>query len=99
MQAKGTPVKVWDAPVRLFHWLLVICMTVSVYTGLSGGNAMYVHTLSGFAVLALVVFRIVWALVGSSTARFSDFLYGPARVIAYAHDVLRRRPAHYHGHN
>ena len=92
-------VRVWDLPVRAFHWLLVALMTTSVATGLAGGNAMLWHMRSGYAILALVAFRILWGLVGSTTARFTDFLYGPRRVIAFAKDLMLRRPAHYLGHN
>lgn len=92
-------VRVWDLPVRAFHWLLVALMTTSVATGLAGGNAMLWHMRSGYAILALVVFRILWGVVGSTTARFTDFLHGPRRVIAFAKDLLLRRPTHYLGHN
>lgn len=92
-------VRVWDLPVRVFHWLLVVLMTTSVATGLVGGNAMVWHMRSGYAILALVLFRIVWGLVGSTTACFTDFLYSPGRVFAFAKDLFLRRPAHYPGHN
>ena len=72
-------VRVWDLPVRLFHWLLVALMTTSVATGLSGGNAMLWHMRSGYAILTLVVFRILWGVVGSTSARFTDFLYRPGK--------------------
>lgn len=92
-------VRVWDLPVRLFHWLLVALMAASITTGLVGGNAMLWHMRSGYAILALVAFRIAWGVVGSTTARFADFVYGPGRVIAFAGDLFSRRPAHYPGHN
>ena len=92
-------VRVWDLPVRVFHWLLLALVTASVATGLTGGNAMTWHMRSGYVILALVAFRIIWGLVGSTTARFSDFLHGPGRVIGFAKDLLSRRPAHYLGHN
>jgi cytochrome b len=89
----------WDAPVRIFHWTLALLMVFSVATGLTGGNAMVWHMRSGYAILTLVVFRVLWGFVGSTTARFSDFLYGPGRALAFVRDVLGRRPAHYLGHN
>ena len=92
-------VRVWDLPVRVFHWLLAALMAASVATGLVGGNAMVWHMRSGYAILALVVFRIMWGVAGSTTARFADFLYAPGRVIAFARDLFSRRPAHYLGHN
>jgi len=97
--AETVSVRAWDVPVRLFHWALVLMVIGAVTTGLLGGNAMVWHMRCGYAVLALVLFRVTWGLVGSTTARFSDFLYGPARVLGFARDILTRRPAHYIGHN
>lgn len=78
----------WDLPVRLFHWALVLLVLGSVVTGLSGGNLMVWHLRFGYAILALVLFRVLWGLAGSSTARFSDFLYGPRRVAGFAGALL-----------
>ena len=89
----------WDLPVRLFHWALVLLVAGSVVTGLLGGNLMVWHMRFGYAILALVLFRVLWGLAGSSTARFSDFLYGPRRVAGFAGALLKRREAHYLGHN
>ena len=92
-------VATWDAPVRIFHWTLALLMVFSVTTGLAGGNAMVWHMRSGYAILTLVLFRVLWGFVGSTTARFSDFLYGPGRALAFVRDILGRRPAHFPGHN
>lgn len=89
----------WDLPVRLFHWALVLLVVGSVVTGLLGGNLMVWHMRFGYAILALVLFRLLGGLAGSSTARFSDFLYGPRRVAGFAGALLKRREAHYLGHN
>jgi len=87
---------VWDLPLRLFHWLLVLLVVVSVVSAKIGGNAMQVHMLSGYTVLALLLFRILWGFLGSTHARFASFVRGPAAVIAY----LRGRDAGQHlGHN
>jgi cytochrome b len=91
--------KVWDLAVRAAHWTLALLVTVSVITGTAGGNAMTWHERSGVAILAIVLFRWTWGLVGSSTARFGDFLAGPARVLTYAGRILRGQPAPVHGHN
>ena len=61
-------IPVWDLPTRLFHWLLVVLVVLSFTTGVIGGNAMTYHEYSGFAILVLLVFRIVWGFVGSTTA-------------------------------
>ena len=58
-------VLVWDLPTRLFHWLLVIFVITSFVTGNIGGNAMQYHEWGGFAILALLLFRLVWGFAGS----------------------------------
>lgn len=92
-------VAVWDLPTRLFHWLLVGLMAVSVVTVEIGGNAMRVHAWSGFTILALVLFRLAWGFVGSTPSRFKTFLVGPRRVIAYALALSRPDPPHHLTHN
>lgn len=74
-------VRVWDLPVRLAHWLLVLLCAFSWWSAEEG--RLDWHRLSGYAVLGLVVFRIVWGLVGSETARFASFLRGPKAIAAY----------------
>ena len=73
--------RVWDLPIRLFHWLLVILVAVSWLS--AEERRMDIHLLSGLGVLGLVVFRLLWGLFGSSTARFAAFVRGPRAVIAY----------------
>jgi cytochrome b len=99
MQAGETPVKVWDAPVRLFHWLLVLLFAFQIFSGNVKGDWMEWHMRSGYAILALVLFRILWGFAGSSTARFSNFLAGPAACIAFAKKLLARAPAPSASHN
>ena len=66
-------VRVWDLPLRLFHWLLFVLVTISIYTGLTGGfNEMDYHMLSGYGILGLVVFRVGWGVFGSTYSRFSS---------------------------
>ena len=92
-------IKIWDIPTRIFHWLLVIFVFFSFITGKIGATAMKYHELSGFAVLSLVVFRLVWGFVGGQQSRFSAFVKGPATVFGYAASLLRNDSAHYIGHN
>ena len=92
-------IPVWDLPTRLFHWLLVILVAVSFTTGSIGGNAMTYHEYSGFAILVLLVFRIVWGFIGSRTSRFSDFVRGPAAVWRYATTLFRGDSERSLGHN
>ena len=77
------PVRVWDLPTRLFHWLLALTFTGSVVSGQIGGNAMVWHTRLGLGMLALLAFRLVWGFVGGHWSRFAAFLYGPRSVLAY----------------
>ena len=76
-------VPVWDLAVRACHWLLVLAVATAFITTQIGGNLMVWHGRAGLVVLGLVVFRIVWGFVGSTHARFADFVRGPAAVRAY----------------
>lgn len=91
--------RVWDVPVRLFHWLLVALVLVSFTTAQIGGNAMQYHEWSGLTVLTLVLFRVLWGFAGSTYARFGGFLRGPRSALDYARELLRGRPAFHAGHN
>ena len=90
---------VWDIPTRLFHWILVILLIISYVTGNIGGNAMQYHEWSGFTILALLLFRLVWGFVGSRESRFMTFVRSPAAVVRYATTLLRSDSTRYLGHN
>lgn len=94
-----TKIRVWDAPVRLFHWALVILIAVSYFTGRWGGDWMKFHFWSGYAILTLILFRIAWGFVGSTTARFSDFVKGPSAAFRHLRELLGRDGPHDAGHN
>ena len=85
-------VRVWDLPVRLFHWTLVILLATSYFSGRAGGDWMKLHFWSGYAILTLLLFRIAWGFVGSTTARFSHFVKGPAAWFVYLQE-FRDGPA------
>lgn len=76
-------VRVWDLPTRLFHWILALAVVGLVVTGSIGGTAMTWHFRLGHLVLALLVFRIVWGLVGGRWSRFASFVYAPGTVLRY----------------
>jgi len=78
-----TPVRIWDLPTRLFHWSLVLLVVFSVATAKVGGNWMDWHMRSGYAVLALLVFRLLWGFAGSRYALFAQFIRAPRAVLAY----------------
>jgi cytochrome b len=77
------PVRVWDWPTRLFHWALVLCVVGSVVSAKVGDSAMAWHFRFGLTVLALLVFRLVWGLVGGRWSRFASFLYAPGTLLRY----------------
>lgn len=97
MNATRDTIRVWDLPTRLFHWLLVACIVGSVATSQIGGNAMIWHFRFGFAIASLLLFRLVWGVVGGRWSRFATFLYSPATVIRYMRG--KGLPEHAVGHN
>ncbi len=97
MTSPSDTIRVWDLPTRLFHWLLVACVIGSVVTSQVGGNAMIWHFRFGFAIASLLLFRLVWGLIGGRWSRFSSFLYSPGTVLRYLKG--ENRPEHTVGHN
>ncbi|ODP34506.1 cytochrome b/b6 domain-containing protein [Pandoraea sp. ISTKB] len=71
------PIRIWDLPTRLFHWSFVVLAVAAYVTAKTGGNAMIYHFWCGYAVLALLIFRLVWGVAGPRYARFSAFVTGP----------------------
>ena len=86
--------RVWDLPTRLFHWTLVVLIAFSVVTVKLGGLWMDWHMRSGYTILALVLFRILWGFAGSHYARFSTFVHRPSTILEY----LRGSISHGAGH-
>jgi cytochrome b len=76
-------VRVWDLPTRLFHWSLAACIVGSVASAKIGGNAMVWHFRLGYVVFALLLFRLLWGIVGGRWSRFSSFLFSPATAWRY----------------
>ncbi len=79
----AVPVRVWDLPTRLFHWLLALAVIGAVLSAKIGGGAMVWHFRCGYAVLALLSFRLLWGLVGGRWSRFASFVYAPATLWRY----------------
>lgn len=93
---RNTSERVWDRPVRLFHWSLVIVTTAAWFTG----DATSVpHEVLGYAALVLIAARLAWSRIGSPHARLSTFVRGPRETLQYARDVLADRAPRYLGHN
>ncbi len=94
MPKQKTVVRIWDLPTRLFHVALALCITGAIVTVKLGGNWMDWHVRLGIATLALVVFRILWGVLGPRYARFASFYASPLRVWAYF-----KTPSKQAGHN
>jgi len=77
------PVRVWDLPTRVFHWLLAAAVIGMVITGKLGGNAMVWHVRLGLLVFTLLGFRVVWGLIGGRWSRFASFIYAPSTLFRY----------------
>jgi len=90
---------VWDLPLRLFHWLLVLALAGSWITHELGVKTMDWHMRLGYLVIGLIVFRLLWGFAGPRHARFGDFLRGPGAVVAYLRDWLAGRAQVSAGHN
>jgi cytochrome b len=89
-------IRVWDALVRIFHWVLVPAFFIAYFTE---DDFLSLHAWAGYTIVGLLVFRVVWGLIGSRHARFSDFVYSPRIVIQYLKDTLQFKAKRYIGHN
>ncbi|MEY4564797.1 MAG: hypothetical protein RLZZ618_4074 [Pseudomonadota bacterium] len=89
-------VKVWDWPLRLFHWGLLICVAGCITTIKLGGDWMDWHVRFGYCAAGLLAFRLVWGFVGTRHSRFSSFSFTPRETVRYAQG---RSKSHYEGHN
>ena len=97
MSAEQTPYpqRVWDWPIRVFHWLLVLAVITLFVTGKIGGNWLEWHRRAGFLVIGLVLFRVMWGFVGGYHARFANFVRGPKGIM----DYVRGEAVESAGHN
>ncbi len=88
---------VWDLPLRLYHWLLVICVVSAYIT--ADWNDRNIHQFFGMAVLGLCVFRFIWGFIGSPSAKFYYLIKSPSIVISYVIQVLKRKAHTSAGHS
>jgi len=93
----ASSIKVWDISVRIFHWALVVFFALAYISGEIETETL--HAWAGYVIIGLLAYRIVWGLIGTKHARFSDFIYSPANIMAYLKSMLTRHPKHYLGHN
>lgn len=88
--------RVWDAFVRVFHWSLVASFGLA---WLTGDEWKSLHIWAGYSAAALIAMRVIWGVVGTNYARFSQFVRPPLAVATYLRDIITGREARYLGHN
>jgi len=98
MTNEKTKILVWDAPVRVFHWLMVLSFA-GAYLTAESERWRLVHVSLGYTLGGLVAFRVLWGLLGTRYARFASFVRGPAAVMRYLSSIARGQPEHHVGHN
>lgn len=96
MQQEPQFIKVWDPLIRIFHWTLVATFFVAY---LSGEDLLGLHVWAGYIIIFLLIFRVIWGVVGSQHARFSDFIYSPAVISKFLKDTFQLKARRYLGHN
>lgn len=89
---------VWDSPTRIFHWSLVISF-VGAYLTSESEHWIYLHLTFGYTMLGLLVFRLIWGIVGTEYARFSQFFPSPKRIVNYFSQIISRKSVDAIGHN
>ena len=97
--SRSDPQRVWDLPTRLFHWALTILVVFQYVTGQFGLLDMSWHIRGGYAVLTLLVFRLLWGFAGSQTSRFGGFVRSPRAVMRYLRERFAGDTRPSAGHN
>jgi cytochrome b len=94
-ETKQQQIRVWDPLVRLFHWLLVACFLIAYVVE---DDMLNLHVLAGSIIFGLIVFRLIWGIMGTEHSRFTDFICSFKHIIQHLRDLVRLRPAHHMGH-
>jgi len=89
-------IRIWDIFIRVFHWALVIAFSIAYISGDDGGA---IHVYSGYAVLGLISTRVIWGVIGTKYARFTNFVGDKTAVIKYLKSLVTGNPIYYPGHN
>ena len=95
---RSARIRVWDLPLRLFHWLLVIAIALAFLSAEEDSALNRWHVLSGWAAAILIAFRLVWGLVGGEHSRFAAFVR-PSGLGRHLGELVRGRPEPTLGHN
>ncbi len=90
------PIKVWDPLLRIFHWSLV---SLFLFAFITEDDFLDLHVIAGYIIVGLILFRLIWGVIGPRHARFTDFVKSPSQVKSYLIDVLHFRAKRYLGHN
>lgn len=90
------PIKVWDPLLRIFHWSLV---SLFLFAFITEDDFLDLHVIAGYIIIGLILFRLIWGVIGPRHARFSNFVKSPSQVKSYLKDVLLFRAKRYLGHN
>lgn len=90
---------IWDMPTRLFHWLLVASIVAQYFTAEVLDNAIQWHFYIGYFTLGLILFRVIWGFVGTTYAKFSQFVHGPKATLNYAKTLTNKNSTPHAGHN
>ncbi|MBL8567407.1 MAG: cytochrome b/b6 domain-containing protein [Hyphomicrobiaceae bacterium] len=103
VEPAGERILAWDLPTRLFHWTLVALIATAwasfEFSERIGDPVLKLHRWNGIAILVLVVWRVLWGVLGSRTARFSEFVRGPRSAFGYLAGLFRGTSRRYLGHN
>ncbi len=89
-------IKVWDVLVRIFHWSLVLSFAIAY---LSEDDYQDLHIYTGYTIIGLVVFRLIWGVIGSQYAKFKNFVVKPSETLDYLKDIKNQKSKRYIGHN
>lgn len=98
MATPNAKILVWDTPVRVFHWLMVLCFA-GAWLSSESERWQLLHITLGYTMAGLIVFRLLWGVVGTRYARFTQFVRGPQAVAGYLRALRDARPQHHTGHN
>jgi cytochrome b len=96
MTSSTDTIKVWDPLVRIGHWTLVTAFFVAYFTE---EDLLTQHVWAGYTVAVVVIFRVLWGLVGTEFARFRNFVRGPVETVRYLADIAHNRARRFIGHN
>lgn len=97
MEKQIEQVKIWDLPVRLFHWSLVLGFALAYLT--AEIHILDVHVVIGYGLITLLLFRLLWGFAGNQYARFKSFIFSPQETLSYLRSLRSNHPTHYYGHN